>query len=279
MQGIYSNKTEAFLCIEGKEGLDSFSANLHSSVEIVLLFGGETKVWVENRVATVAKSGDAIIIFPNQQYRYETQIKEKYVLLTVDIRRLGEFLSVLSSYSPVSNVIKGAALDVEIRELARNILKTYGEDRSDYRDTVLKGYVTAILGKILSMTELKKNEITKNDTLGEIMAYCNEHFCERLSLEVLEQKLHISKYYISHVINEKLGVGFNEYLNSIRINKACKLLIEDEKSIKEISSEVGFGTVRSFDRAFLRKKGETAREYRKRNAEIIKKEQKSIDKS
>lgn len=272
MQGIYRNMTEAFLCIEGKEGLDSFSANLHSSVELVLLYGGETKVWIENRVATVAKSGDAIIIFPNQQYRYETQIKGKYILFTVDIRRLGEFLSVLSSYSPVSNVVKGAALDVEIYELAKNILKTYGEDKGDYRVTVLKGYVTAMLGKILSMTELKKNEIIKNDTLGEIMAYCNEHFSERLSLEVLERELHISKYYISHVINEKLGIGFNEYLNSIRINKACRLLLDDEKSIKEISAEIGFGTVRSFDRAFLRKKGETAREYRKRNTEILKKE-------
>ena len=83
MQGIYRNMTEAFLCIEGKEGLDSFSANLHSSVELVLLYGGETKVWIENRVATVAKNGDAIIIFPNQQYRYETQIKGKYILLNL----------------------------------------------------------------------------------------------------------------------------------------------------------------------------------------------------
>lgn len=272
MQRTYNNKTEAFLCIQGKDGLNDFGANLHSSIEIVLLYDGETKVWIENKKSIIAKKGDIIVIFPNQQYRYETQIKEKYILITADIRRLGEFLGVLSTYSPKTNVIKGAANNNEICELAKNILATYGEDKSDYRDTVLKGYVTAMLGKILSMTELKKNEIIKNDTLGEIIDYCNNHFNEKLSLKVLERELHINKYYISHIINEKLGEGLNEYLNSIRINRACKLLLESDKSIQEISAEVGFGTVRSFDRAFLRKKGETAREYRKRNAEILKKE-------
>lgn len=272
MQKNYRNRTDAFLCIEGKDGLNDFGANLHSSVEIVLLYGGETKVWIENRGAIKAKTGDIIIIFPNQQYRYETQIKEDYILIAADIRRIGELLGILSSYSPTSNVIEGAANDKEICHLAKNILKTYGEDKSDYRDTVLKGYITAILGKILSMTELKKNEIAEPDTLSEIVSYCNAHFYEKLSLEILERELHISKYYISHIINEKLGEGFNEYLNSIRINEACRLLIESNKSIKEISTEVGFGTVRSFDRAFIRKKGETAREYRKRNIEIRKKD-------
>ena len=177
-----------------------------------------------------------------------------------------------SSYSPACNVIRGAADNKDIRELAKNIVRTYGEDKSNYRDTVLKGYVTAILGKLLSMTELKKNEIESLDTLGEIVNYCNAHYKENLSLTMLESELHISKYYISHIINERLGEGFNEYLNSIRINEACRLLLESDMSIKEISAEVGFGTVRSFDRAFLRQKSETAREYRQRNLENRKKD-------
>ena len=48
--------------------------------------------------------------------------------------------------------------------------------------------------------------------------------------------------------------------------QAKTFVTKKNKSIKEISNEVGFGTVRSFDRAFKSKKGETAREYRQRNA-------------
>ena len=266
MSELYRAKNEAFFCAEGQNGLVNFGSSHHSSVEVVLLLRGETKVWVENKGAALAKEGDVIIIFPNQQYRYDTQKKEKYIILTADIKRLGDFLGVLSSYTPATNVIKGAARDDELLELARNILKTYGDNKSEYRNTVLKGYVTAFLGKILPMTELKKNEIEKPDTLSEIIDYCRLHFNEKLTLETLERELHISKYYVSHVINERLGEGFNEYLNSIRINEACRLLVESDKTVNEISERVGFGTVRSFDRAFKREKGETAREYRKRNS-------------
>ena len=272
MQESHREKTNDFFCVEKKNGLYDFGANLPLSVKVVLLCSGKTKVWIENKSAQIAEAKDAIVIFPNQNYRFETIEAEEYIFITADIKRLVELLGVLSSYCPVSNVVKGALNNEELRELAKSILKAYNDDQSNYRSAVIKGYVTALLGKLFSITELCKNEIEKTDTLSEIVRYCNLHFREKLSLEALENDLHISKYYISHVINEKLGEGFNEYINSIRINEACRLLRESDKNVKQISAEVGFGTVRSFDRAFMRKKGETAREYRKRNFENLKKD-------
>ena len=262
---LYQNKIDGFLCVEKKDGLVDFGMKLHSNIEMVFIFEGETNVWIDNREAERAESGDAIIIFPCQQYRYETVRQEDHILLAVDIKRIGEFLRAVTANIPTRNVIKGAMQSAELCELVKNIAKTYREDESEYRDTVLKGYVTALLGKLLSMTELKKNEIEKPNTVSEIMDFCNRHYSEKLSLEYLEEELHISKYYISHVINERLGVSFNDFVNSIRINEASRLLVESDKPIKEISAEVGFGTQRTSDRAFKKQKGETAREYRQRN--------------
>jgi YesN/AraC family two-component response regulator len=266
MQLFDKNKIDGFLFVEGNDGIRDFGANHHSNIEILLLLDGETRVWVENKGVFTARAGDAIVVFPNQQYRYETQKKEKYMLLTADIKRLTEYLGVLSSYSPVSNVVKGASEDSEVLSLAKSIVKAYADEKNGYRDTVIKGYVTAFVGRILSMTELKKNELESLDTAGVIAGFCNLRYKEKLSLEVLERELHISKFYISHVINERLGVSFNDYVNSIRINEACRLMLESDKPLKEISREVGFGTVRTFDRVFKRQKGETAREYRERNS-------------
>ena len=266
MHQLYKNKIDGFLCVEGYDGIRDFGANLHSNIEILLIFEGETRVWIENKGVFVARAGDAVLIFPNQQYRYETQKKEKYLLLAADIKRLTEYLSVLSSYSPVSNVIKGAAEDRELLSLAESIARAYADESNNYRDTVIKGYVTAFVGRLLSMTELKRNEIESVDTAGVIAGFCNLRYKENLSLEMLERELHISKFYISHVINERLGVSFSDYVNSIRINEACRLMLESDKTLKEISREVGFGTVRTFDRVFKKQKGETAREYRDRNS-------------
>ena len=270
MSSIY--RTEGFFCTEKANGLYDFGANLPISIKIVLLYEGKAKVWIESKSAEIAEAGDAIVIFPDQKYRFETIEPEKYIFIAADIKRLGELLGVLSSNIPESSVVKGAINDTELEELAKSTLRAYSENRSDYRGAVIKGYVTALIGKMLSMTELRRVEIESTDTLSEIVRYCNLHFRERLSLETLENDLHISKFYISHVINERLGEGFNEYLNAIRINEACRLLLESDMSIKEICTEVGFGTVRSFDRAFMQKKGETAREYRKRNFENRKKD-------
>lgn len=269
---LYQNKTDGFLCVEKSDGLVDFGMKLHSNIEMVFIFDGETNVWIDNREAEIAKGGDAIIVFPCRQYRYETVRKEDHILLAVDIKKMSELLGLFTSYFPAKCVIKGALHNKEILDLVKNISKTYKEDESEYRDTVLKGYVTVLLGRLLSMTELKKSGSEKPNTVGEIMEFCNRHYNERLTLEYLEEELHISKYYISHVINEKMGVSFNDYVNSIRINEASRLLIESEKPIKEISAEVGFSTQRTFDRAFKRQKGETAREYRQRNLEKSKKD-------
>jgi len=53
-----------------------------------------------------------------------------------------------------------------------------------------------------------------------------------------------------------------EYLNTVRINKACYLLRSTENSILNISEDVGFHSISSFNRYFSRMIGMSPREYR-----------------
>ena len=57
---------ENILTLTKNQDLLDFGGILHSGVEIVFLYGGETRVWVGNKSVETAKAGDAIIIFPNQ---------------------------------------------------------------------------------------------------------------------------------------------------------------------------------------------------------------------
>jgi YesN/AraC family two-component response regulator len=95
-----------------------------------------------------------------------------------------------------------------------------------------------------------------------ILNYCINNSDKPLSLDILEKELHVSKYYISHVINAKLKMGFNEYINSLRVSNACKYLTKTDKSITDISDLVGFNTMRTFNRAFMKQMGMTPSEYR-----------------
>lgn len=59
-------------------------------------------------------------------------------------------------------------------------------------------------------------------------------------------------------------VTFVEYLNSVRIGLACKLLSDKKRNIVEVAYEVGFNNLGNFNRQFKKIKNMTPREYRKK---------------
>ena len=56
-------------------------------------------------------------------------------------------------------------------------------------------------------------------------------------------------------------MNFADYVEQIRMNRACELLKEKKHNIEEIASLVGYNSVQSFRRAFKRVYGINPREY------------------
>lgn len=94
--------------------------------------------------------------------------------------------------------------------------------------------------------------------------YIESHYMENLTLEVLADKAHMNPYYFSGLFKKKSGENFKDYLNKVRIEHACSLLLTSDKKTIEIAEEVGFREVRSFSDAFQKIYGETPSGYRKR---------------
>ena len=117
-------------------------------------------------------------------------------------------------------------------------------------------------GNLLKRITLKDIRSQDMTVLGMILNYCTNNSEKNLSLSLLEKELHVSKYYISHLLRNKLKIGFNDYINSIRVSKACELLLQSDKPVTEISDTVGFNTLRTFNRAFLKQVGITPSAYR-----------------
>jgi len=71
----------------------------------------------------------------------------------------------------------------------------------------------------------------------------------------------MSKTAFCRYFKTKTGKTFQQYLNEFRVSYACKLLIEGNLSIKEISHKCGFASPTYFNRQFKSVKAETPREY------------------
>jgi YesN/AraC family two-component response regulator len=70
--------------------------------------------------------------------------------------------------------------------------------------------------------------------------------------------------YVSKLFKKKVQIGFNGYVNILRINEGKRLLKNTTKSITEIAGEVGFSCVRSFNRSFFSVTGKSPSDYRKK---------------
>lgn len=83
-----------------------------------------------------------------------------------------------------------------------------------------------------------------------IIKYLNKNYMYKVSLQDIADKEFLSPQYLSYKIKDTFGLGFNEYLNNIRAKAATKLLLSTDRSISDISNEVGFSHVRYFNRYF-----------------------------
>lgn len=101
------------------------------------------------------------------------------------------------------------------------------------------------------------------DTMKQIKQYISEHSHEDISLDALGKKVGLSPIYISKMFKERLGINYIDFLTECRIEKAKKLLCDPEKSIKEITFEVGYHEPNYFSKVFKKVCNTSPKEFRK----------------
>ena len=264
MEAFYENANHEFYCRDTTRGCGSlgFRSHLHYQIELAFIFEGRTLITVDSSEYEVS-GGDAFIVFPNQIHTFTTVERENYILLKITPEFIPELLPLFTSSLPRSNILRGAANDKYLAGLLREISAVY-HGQEPFRENILKGYALAFLSKLLQKTELSDAQCGDYHVIGSIMNYCSENYDKPLSLNVLAHDLHLNKYYISHIMGNKLNIGFNDYINSLRVSAACKMLVNTDKTVTEISEAVGFNTLRTFNRAFSKHMECTPSQYRQK---------------
>jgi len=95
----------------------------------------------------------------------------------------------------------------------------------------------------------------------EILDYINNHLHEQITLDSLEEKFYVSKYYLCHLFRKNTGVTVGEYIAYKRILKAKELLIRGTP-VLETCHAVGFRDYSNFYKTFRRLEGVSPREYK-----------------
>ena len=109
----------------------------------------------------------------------------------------------------------------------------------------------------------KEKGIQRNKLIEDIQNYIKENYQDAsLGLATISIKFGISEGYVSTLFKEQTEINFTEYVETIRLKRACTLLKERRNTIEEIAAMVGYNSVHSFRRAFKRVHGMSPRDYR-----------------
>lgn len=101
-----------------------------------------------------------------------------------------------------------------------------------------------------------------DNSINAIVNYLNSNYQDDLSLKSIAEHFFLSTSYLSRQFTTEIGVGFHEYLSSIRVKYASDELLTSKRSIDEIAFNSGFSSSRTFSRAFKKFTHLTPHQYR-----------------
>lgn len=103
-----------------------------------------------------------------------------------------------------------------------------------------------------------------------LLSQLNEHKVYRkegLTIRILADLMDVQEYRLRLLINGELGFrNFNDFLNQYRIAEACLILTDptqQQKTVQEISYQLGYKSIGPFNKAFKETKGVTPTAFRK----------------
>lgn len=247
----------------------------HKRYEIYYLVDGERYFFIKDRSYLINK-GD--LVFINTFVLHKTSdtgrpdpetiiiefdpgfIANNYLLSTT-------ILDCLFSNNPVLRLPLNKRQFVE--SLLRNIIQEINKGDLGYELSI-----QSILQQLLvyAARNVTQNQLTKtphsnptNIRIMEIVNYMNQNFPEGLSLESVGAAFQINPYYLSRLFRKVTGFTFIEYLNSLRIKEAQRLLRETDTKVITIANMVGFENQSHFGRVFKSIIGISPLQYRKNN--------------
>jgi AraC-like DNA-binding protein len=118
--------------------------------------------------------------------------------------------------------------------------------------------------RILSSVQL---QCTEDDAsmvkANAVVSYISDHCFEQLSLSDICQRFSMPESRFSRFFRRATGNTFTNFVNRLRITKACQLLTDTDRYVGAICYEVGFNNVANFNRRFLELKGLTPTDFRR----------------
>ena len=145
--------------------------------------------------------------------------------------------------------------DKKVMALVNAIMDEEREQKLYYRSAV-KNYLTNLVLEIMRMHgELKSygeaaSKTTNAMQITSALDYINKNYGKQLKAKELADVCNMSETHFRRLFEEYINMSPMDYVNLIRIQKACELMKHSDDSMDEVAIKCGFTTTSTFNRNF-----------------------------
>ena len=235
------------------ENID-YDPHFHTNFEVIYVFEGQVDAVIGGNKASLL-AGDMALCLSNEIHEYKT-VGSSLCWVTVFS---GDFVPEFERRVKGKRVTDSRVFCTEpTKEFLKQIFLK--EDTEDH--FLISACLNLICGEFLKKATLQVKEGKEYSKINEITDYLSENFKNALTLTDAAAALGYERCYFSKMFKGVFGVGFCDYINTLRFGAAARELTHTSKSITDVALDSGFQSVRSFNEVFRKKSGMTPQKYR-----------------
>ena len=259
-----------------------FNWHFHPEYELTLIVRSQGKRFVADNISDY-QDGDLVLLGPRLPHTWQSfsdsSTRSKHIACIIQFREdfLGSDFFDSLELSAIKGMLgrsahglcfSGPARD----EAAERIVAM--EKLSGLRRLTTFLEILELLARARKVTTISSPGFVpslnhaSHQRIDRVCRYVNENYTKSISQPQAADLVQMSSSTFRRKKKKTVGLTFVEYLNSLRISHACRLLIETDLSILEICHQSGFNNLSNFNRRFLKSKGVSPRQYRKSYIEL-----------
>lgn len=277
---IIEKKEESFYIGIFQDNLEKSTWHYHNNFEISFITEGSGKRIVGDSIEEF-QPGDLAFIGPNlphvwiadKETRMLTKRTLEMVFLQFNLNVLSDQLLILPEFS---NVRKALLLSERGIQIIGDTLNQVSEVMlqlpylKSFERMIHFFILMDLIGKSKTNVQLASKEYLKirfttgNKRVAIIHDYLMNHYHEEVDLKRLAALVNMAEGSLCRFFKMNMGITVFEYLNKIKTEFACKLLMDQDLTILEVCLDSGFNNISHFNKQFKKATGVPPSEYRKR---------------
>jgi len=203
-------------------------------------------------------------------FEHNTKLVSKAITVFINPSIFNSLFELTSEMDDIRDLIQQASMGIHVfgktrRIIADKLLKLANQNGFDKVMGLLQilNLLSVSTEKQLIIENVYEEESSPNaDRLVKVIKYIKENFQSPLNLKEVAEIACMTKPSFCRFFKARTNKKFFQYLEEVRIDNACKLLIESDAPITDISYRCGYNSNSHFCKVFKDHMGKTPKQFR-----------------